>query len=252
MTNLFIDKMLIEDVELFVFDKDGTIINLANYWFNMVELRAKEICSCLKLDIMPHKYNLMDSMGIDLGSMSLKPQGPVGLLPREAVQKAAESYLEKIGLNDVSGVCFDAFKNADLISLSSLNKLIKPLDGAVNLLYRIKNKKCKIAIATTDKTERANIAVKFLKIEKLIDLVVGADKIRRSKPDPEMLMYIGSALGIQPSSSIMVGDALTDIQMGVNARFKASIGVCGGLTDRNGLLALTPYVVNNISEIKVE
>ena len=47
----------------------------------------------------------------------------------------------------------------------------------------------------------------------------------------------------------MVGDAKTDVQIGINADFRASIGVCSGLTDREALSILTPYVIEDVSEI---
>ena len=113
-------------------------------------------------------------------------------------------------------------------------------------------KNAKIARATTDTTERAQLAVEFLDIESLIDFIVGADRVKQSKPAPDMLILAGESLGINAENSVMVGDAKTDIQMGINANFKASIAVCSGLTGKDDLSQLTPYVIQDVSSIRIK
>ena len=49
----------------------------------------------------------------------------------------------------------------------------------------------------------------------------------------------------------MVGDALTDVQMGINADVKASIGVLTGFATSAQLQAITPYIARDISEIHI-
>ena len=251
MVNVIVGDKTINDIELFVFDKDGTLIDLYNYWKGMIELRAKDLCSFCGLPEKEHRDNLMSEMGIDLKGRRLKPEGPVGILPRAVVQKTAEDYLVKVGCQDVSKTCYDIFKKVDEKSLSLLDDLIKPIDGAICLLKKIKEKKSKIAIATTDKTERAELAVDFLGARELVDVIVGADMVSDAKPAPDMLKLIGKRLSIGPLNSLMIGDAKTDIQMGANAGFKASVAVLSGLTDKRSLLNLTTYVVDDISKIKI-
>jgi phosphoglycolate phosphatase len=144
-------------------------------------------------------------------------------------------------------VCSALFKEADDMSLRLLGKFIKPLDGAVGLLKKIKTKGGKIAVATSDRTQRAMLAMKFLKIDKVVDLVVGTDKVEVTKPAPDMLKFIASHFKVTTDRSCIVGDALTDIQMGLNAGFKASIAVLGGVSRKEELKKLTPYVIKNIS-----
>jgi phosphoglycolate phosphatase-like HAD superfamily hydrolase len=49
----------------------------------------------------------------------------------------------------------------------------------------------------------------------------------------------------------MVGDALTDVEMGLNAGLKASIGVLSGFATAEQLRTLTPFVAQDASEITV-
>ena len=73
----------------------------------------------------------------------------------------------------------------------------------------------------------------------------------RSKPDPEMLHLVLERLGVDRSRAVMVGDALNDVQMGLNAGLKAAIGVLTGFATADQLRELTPFVARDVSEIAV-
>ncbi len=242
----------IKGIELFVFDKDGTIIDLYNYWHNMVAMRADLICEASGLKKDEHSAGLMYAMGDDVNKGMLRPAGPVGLFPRSVVQLAAENYISGLGIDQASKICFEAFKRVDEISMSRLDVLVKPFPGAISLLRAIKARGGFVAIATTDKTQRAQVAMDFLGVTNSIDIVVGADQVKNSKPDPEMLLLICEKLGIHPEHAVMVGDANTDVMMGVNAGYLASIGLSCGLAPESELKEITPYVVGDISKIIIK
>ena len=252
MVKIKVGKEIIEGIELVSFDKDGTLIDLYAYWGAMIEFRADEICGMLDIDPREYKEGLMQAMGVDTENEQLFSEGPVGLLPRSVVQKSAENYLkERIYSESIEEVCFNAFKKVDEVSVKGLDKLIKPINGALHILKELKNNGVKIAIATTDKTERAEVAMEFLGVRDLIDIIVGSDMVEKSKPSPEMLEVICRELKVDPENSIMVGDAITDIQMGKNALCRKSIGVLTGLTREEDLKEVADIVVNDVSGITV-
>ena len=75
--------------------------------------------------------------------------------------------------------------------------------------------------------------------------------VKNYKPFPDMINLILRKLSVEKENAVIVGDAITDVEMGVNAGLIASIGVSSGLTPREDLLKKTGYVVNDISEIKI-
>ena len=93
--------------------------------------------------------------------------------------------------------------------------------------------------------------MQFMGVSDTLDLVVGGEEVSRSKPDPEMIYVILDRLQIGRSEAVMVGDALTDVQMGVNAGLKASIGVLTGFATAEQLRALTPFIARDVSELAV-
>ncbi|MBF0301142.1 MAG: HAD family hydrolase [Oligoflexia bacterium] len=252
MSDIYINDKIIENIKLVVFDKDGTLIEIHKYWAQMILARAKGICQKANISI-ENVSMLMNAMGVNFETMMLKPEGPVGIKKREVVLESAVSCLAKIGLNSeyARKIIFDVFLDIDKLSLEKLSEFIIPINGALNLISKLKNLGVKIAIATTDKTERAEIALKHLKWDHYFDFVVGADMVSLVKPDKEMIELIMLKLNVSRQQTIMVGDAETDILMGFNADVKASIGVLTGLSSRDKLLPHTEFIVNSVEDIKV-
>jgi phosphoglycolate phosphatase-like HAD superfamily hydrolase len=250
VASLSVDRSVIPDVDLVVFDKDGTLIELYHYWSQMVALRTRLIREALGLDER-QEAGLRWALGVDEKAQRLRPEGPVGLKKREIVIQAAVDYLAGAGLRETKPACAAAFERADEESSRDLARFVRPTQGAGVLIEALHTHGCRVAIATVDITRRAQLAVDFLGFGEKVDLVVGSDQVARAKPAPDMLHLILKTLAVQPSRAVMVGDALTDLQMGLNAGLKASIGVLSGLATAEQLRTLTPFVVQDASEIAV-
>lgn len=250
MVNLDVNGTIIQDIRLAIFDKDGTLMDLYHYWSQMIALRARLIRENLAL-AEEHQNRLMYAMGVNTRAGRLRPEGPVGIMKREVVLQAAVDYLTSIGHADSHDICFQAFEEVDQISSKDLRRFVRPIDGAHNLVRQLTGAGCKVAIATTDRTGRGELAMASLGLKDMIDLVVGADAVSQSKPSPDMVNLILTRLKVDKSDAAMVGDAITDVQMGINAGLKASIGVCTGLTPDEQLRKVTPYVVNSVSDLRI-
>jgi phosphoglycolate phosphatase len=250
MPTLRVDSKLIPDIDLVVFDKDGTLIELYHYWSQMVFLRAQLIREALGIDPV-HEAGLRWALGVDEKAGRLRPEGPVGLKKREIVIQAAVDYVAGVGCRDSRETCAEAFERADEISGRELERFVRPVRGAVELLGALKRAGCRVAVATVDVSRRARLAMEFLGVGDTLDLIVGGEEVTRSKPDPEMLHLMLERLGVDRSRAVMVGDALNDVQMGLNAGLKASIGVLTGFATAAQLLELTPFVARDVSEIAV-
>ena len=250
MVDINIHSKNIPFIEVIIFDKDGTLIEVNHYWCQMVALRAELICGRLELD-KRYINNIAFEMGADLDTGRLRPEGPVGLKKREIVMQAAIDYLAHIGHKDTHDLCSEVFHDVDVISSQDLRRFVKPIGGAAELIHSASGHGCKIAIATTDRRERAGLALKYLGFDNEIDLIVGADDVKKQKPDPEQIQLILEHFKIDPSHAVMVGDALTDIRMGINAGVKASIGVLTGFANKEQLLEITPYVAEDVSKISI-
>ncbi|MEA3493445.1 MAG: HAD family hydrolase [Candidatus Margulisiibacteriota bacterium] len=250
MADIKVNGQVIKDIDLVIFDRDGTLIDLYHYWSQMIGKRAELICEKFNLD-GDHRQKMMFEMGVDLENKKLRSEGPVGIKKREVVMQAAIDYLHQFGIKDGRTACLEAFSKVDEISRDMLDTLIKVIDGTYDLIDTLHAKGCKTAIATTDKTERAKLSMDFLGLSEKMSFVIGADGVELSKPAPDMIDLISQELKIAKNRMVMVGDAETDIKMGNNAKVKASIAVCSGITPREQLQNLTNYVIDDVSQIKV-
>lgn len=240
----------IDDVRLVIFDRDGTLINIYQYWSWMLEKRSERICRHFALDTI-HVAGLMDAMGIDLANKKIKRAGPVGIKKREIVMQAAIEYLRTYGITESYDACMKAFAEVDGLSKNHLQDIIKPLPSLHTLFDALKRHGIKIAIATTDKAVRARMTMDHLGLSRDIDCIIGADSVAHPKPAPDMIEHIVNDLGVAKANAVMVGDAIEDVEMGVNAGVKASIGVCSGITDRELLMTKTKYIAESIADIIV-
>ena len=250
MIDLSVNSKVIHDVGLVIFDKDGTLIELYPYWSQMVALRARIICEALGLGT-EHQAGLRWALGVDEKAGRLRHEGPVGLKKREIVLKAATDYLDGIGCRNPLAICQHAFDRADEISIGHLGQFIRPIQGAASLMVALRDRGCRVALATVDVGRRARLAMEFMGVSHSLDLIVGAEEVAHAKPDPEMIHIILDRLGIGRSQAVMVGDALSDVQMGIAAGLKASVGVLTGFATAEQLRTLTPFIARDVSELAV-
>jgi HAD superfamily hydrolase (TIGR01509 family) len=248
--DLVVNGEVLRDVRLVVFDKDGTLMDVHAYWANMVRMRAETVCRRLNLD-RSTMHGIMDSMGVDVQRTCVKPNGPVGLRKREVVLQAGVDCLIASGLGDQTDLFVDVFREVDACSLSRFSEIVRPIEGLYPLVEALRTSGCKMGVATSDRTDRARLALEHLGILDDLDRVVGADMITRPKPAPEVIHTICERLDIPEQRTVMVGDSASDVETGLSAGCLASIGVASGLTPREQLTALTPHVVSDISAIGV-
>jgi phosphoglycolate phosphatase len=232
------------NIDLVIFDKDGTLIDIDYYWGGMVKLRAEMLS---KKYIETHAQEkvtneLMSDMGIDLNTGKIKSTGPVGINPREFIIDIAyqtiRKYFSAITLEQVSLV----FQEIDTYSQAHLEKLVKPLPGVEELLIRLKQQQIKIAIATTDLTSRAKLAMNSIGLAHYFDEIAGSDLVDSAKPSPDLVNYLCKKLSSDKRRVLVIGDSTVDLKMAKLANV-SFIGVKTGLH--------SPYFLEN-SEILVD
>lgn len=134
---------------------------------------------------------------------------------------------EFYGIDNPSAKFKDLFedkfkKNYDLLA--------RPYDGIVELLQNIKLSGSKIAMASNAPANTLEDILKKCEIYDFFDVIVGACKDMRQKPEPDMLYEAIRLSGA--SSGIFVGDSLKDEQAAKAASIPY-IQVCWGLAEHS-------------------
>jgi phosphoglycolate phosphatase len=203
VARLGINSDIIENVELAVFDKDGTLMDLYKYWSSMVAFRVDLAQKRLGFDDRDRK-GIMYTMGVDLDNQRLLSGGPVGLKKREVVMQAMKDALGIIGFTDTHDLCNECFNEADKLSIDHLSEIIEPVKSLHELINGLDRRKCRVAVATTDKSDRAMLAMTYMGIMDRVEVVIGADMVERSKPAPDMIEMILSKTGIKRENTVMM------------------------------------------------
>lgn len=108
----------------------------------------------------------------------------------------------------------------------TLNTDPRPLPGAVELLKTLDAYRRRWAIATSSRREQVDASVSALKLSKR-PIIIDGSKVERAKPAPDLLVFAARELGVEPSRSWYVGDAVWDMQAAAAAGMPA-IGVVSG------------------------
>ncbi len=87
-------------------------------------------------------------------------------------------------------------------------------------------------------------------IEGYFSLMLGADSVRKAKPDPEPVLVTLDRVKKSPEETIVVGDMPVDIAMGAGAGCK-TVGVTYGNSDREALVESgATFVIDSFAELK--
>ena len=102
-------------------------------------------------------------------------------------------------------------------------------DGVVTLLKSLKNEDIKLSVATNAPTKFAKEMLSSLEVAELFDVIIGADKVAVSKPDPSMLNAILNYYDFdrKQDKAWMVGDNSKDIKSAENAGIEAIFATWG-------------------------
>lgn len=97
------------------------------------------------------------------------------------------------------------------------NQELRLFDGVLELLDKLKSRGCKLALATNAYRRSTLEALEYLGIDKIFDIVVCYDDVKRAKPYPDMLLYICNRLNIPKHRAIFIGDGNKDKESSISA-----------------------------------
>jgi len=96
-------------------------------------------------------------------------------------------------------------------------------DGVEAMLKSLKKNGAKLSVATNAPTQFAQKMLFHLGVAELFDVIIGADKVSASKPDPKMLLEILEHYSYSASKdkAWMVGDNSKDMLSASNAKIES-------------------------------
>ncbi len=118
---------------------------------------------------------------------------------RQLVPNATDEQIAKLGA-----------RKEELYREVARGRLV-PLPGAMELIRGLKELGFKLAIASS--TPRINIAfaIEQLRMGDLFDDFVGAEDVKRGKPDPEVFLTAARKVGVAPERCVVFEDAVAGV-----------------------------------------
>jgi HAD superfamily hydrolase (TIGR01549 family) len=121
--------------------------------------------------------------------------------------------------------------------------------NVINVLNELGKKGIKISLLTTKGQDQADKIIGHFKLRKYFSLIMGRRIDIAIKPSPDSLNFICNELKVDPSETIMVGDAEVDIECAKNAG-AFCCAVTYGYRSRKLLEALNPdFIIDHPEEI---
>jgi len=132
---------------------------------------------------------------------------------RENVKKVfKEEFGENIPIDKM-------YKEKDEALYEEIKKKIPIKDGAYDLLKYLKDKKYKIALATSASKERMEKQLNQSDFKKLFDEIVCREDVEKAKPNPEIFLKAANKLKVSPEECIVIEDS----SAGVEAAYKGNM-----------------------------
>jgi HAD superfamily hydrolase (TIGR01509 family) len=251
MIDFTIHGTRLKEIELIIFDKDGTLFELYPYWVIVTQRRAENICRAMHVSDDLLLDGIVQIMGVDTVKRSMNPQGPIGIYNRTYIQNLVFEELHKKGYPIDLQMVTGAFQETDIyISQDDiLRQALVPVRGLMKLLSGIRQK-CQCAIFSYDQTVNLEHIIHLMKMENYFSLLLGGDHIKYPKPDPWGAVKIMQDLNVSPDHTILIGDSIHDIESGKKAGCKYVITRRSDISDLNLLEPISDFIIEDYNEIE--
>lgn len=230
------------DIDLLVFDKDGTLIEFHLMWGGWLDTLASRLDAATGLSLKEGLYPLL---GVNRQTGIVHAHGLLAATPMSRIREVVQAYVGEAGASPA--VARDAVAAAwhapDPVALA------QPVTDLAALLGRLRTRVGTFAVATSDDRDPTERTLEALGVTAEFAAITCADDGIRTKPAPDPVLHICATLGIAPARTAVVGDSPADLLMGRAAGAARSIGVLTGVGDRASLEPFADLVLGSIAEL---
>jgi pyrophosphatase PpaX len=120
--------------------------------------------------------------------------------------------------------------------------------GAGDTVRALKAAGHPIGVVTAKLEAGAERTLRHVGLREQVDVIVAADTVERSKPDPMPVRHALDRVGRAPGEAVMIGDSTHDLAAGRGAG-TVTAGVCWGAATREELAPLADHLLDEMAEI---
>ncbi len=227
---------------LIVFDKDGTLIDFNFMWASWITELARRLETTTQHPLTDSLYH---AMGYDAERARVIAGAPLAVCSMKTLRDLTADVVWRSGFSRAQA---EAFADAVWFVPDPV-ALARPVANLPHIFSTLHARGIRLAIATSDDRAPTQATLEALGVAQYIDALVCADDGLPNKPAPDMLLHICRTLDIAPAQTVMVGDAVADLEMGRNAGAACVIAVLTGLADAAQLAPLADWVIPSIADL---
>jgi len=202
------------DITAVIFDKDGTLLDFHASW----DAAIGAVLDALTGSDTAAKEAVANELGYDLAEQRVLPGSPIIAESNEHIIALTKPHVSHL----VEGRLEDRFN--ELIEQVGVT-MVTAAEGAEELLAALSQDSRKVGLATNDGADIARAQLDHLGWTGHFGAVVGYDSGFGAKPAPGMVIGCAELLGVDPASSMMVGDSPHDL---IAARDSGAMAVLVG------------------------
>lgn len=165
----------------------------------------------------------------------------------KAVGKGDRKFIQEFFPPELEDKALKIYRKQHKIDLL---KYVKPMPYAKELLRFLKKRKIKIAIASNRPTKFTHLILNKLSMKKYIDYVLCGDRIKKLKPEPEIVFKILEKYKLSPHQTVFVGDMVIDIETAKNAGIDSVAITTGSSTQKELKKSHPTYLFKNLRQLK--
>lgn len=208
------------EIDLVIFDKDGTLVDLHAPWGRWAEQIAERLAATIAPD------ELLQHMGWDSATRRIRPETPLAIAPVDEMRAVLATLLYERGLGWTAAT---AAARAAMTAVPI--EPAPPLCPLQPLFTHLRANGVLIAIVTTDDHAGVVRDLEPLGLLPFIDMIFGGDAGLPIKPAPDIALAAIARTSIGAERVAVVGDSVADLAMGRAAGVGLTVGVlCGSGT----------------------
>ncbi len=224
-----------------LFDKDGTLFD----YFGMWQPAYRQAAESLARSAGDHGLatRLLSIGGYDNASGRLDPASPLACA---TVDEIIELWRAEPALAAVT----DVAERVNRMFRAHATGRPRPLADLDALFRRLRRRRLRLGVATSDTTANARDGLHGLGLGDLLDFIAGYDAGFGEKPDPGPVHAFCAHTGLECAEVAVVGDAVADLTMARAAGVGMVVGVLSGVSPRRSLQPLADHVLDSVADIE--
>lgn len=241
MATIHCNAVEFQDIQVVLFDKDGTLARSEQYLRYLGQKRARMIDA----QIPGVQDPLLMAFGLE--GDRINPAGLMAVGTRHENEIAAAAYVAETGRDWIEALTLvrSSFAEADTVfQRKADNTPIIP--DLIPLLDQLVAANLKVGIVSSDTTDQVQDFIQRYDLAAYMAVALGCESLP-SKPAPDLVLQACQTLGMTPAQTLIIGDSRADIEMANAACTAGSIGVTWGWSrsvDLPGATAIATQVAD--------